>query len=166
MMMEGIKDKVKGFKFWATYYDVAQELNAKEQGDYYRAIMDYMFSGVDREEELPRITRIAFKSVKGNLNRSKSNRRDSFGSESGLGRDEVGKESGANREIVENPENALTLTLTSTSTSKGDGARSGGGKSARQHRLSSGICPQCGGALFRSTQTGRMTCGACGEVAS
>ena len=63
---------LKSFRAWATYYDVAQELPDKEQGVFYRAIFEYMFTGRDMEEELPKIARICFKSIKPNLKRSKS----------------------------------------------------------------------------------------------
>lgn len=61
---------MKGFTFYLTYYDVAQELGEKAQGQFYKAIADYMFSGQDPEETLPKRVRIAFKSVKPNLKTS------------------------------------------------------------------------------------------------
>lgn len=63
---------IKSFRAWATYYDVAQELNEKEQGLFYRALFEYMFVGNDLEEKLPKMARICFKSIKPNLKRSKS----------------------------------------------------------------------------------------------
>lgn len=63
---------VKSFRAWATYYDVAQELNEREQGLFYRALFEYMFAGNDLEESLPKTARICFKSIKPNLKRSKS----------------------------------------------------------------------------------------------
>ena len=62
---------MKGFTFYMTYFDVAQELGEKAQGEFYKAIVDYMFSGQDPEETLPKRVRIAFKSVKANLKTSK-----------------------------------------------------------------------------------------------
>lgn len=61
---------MKGFTFYLTYYDIAQELGEKAQGQFYKAIADYMFSGQDPEETLPKRVRIAFKSVKANLKTS------------------------------------------------------------------------------------------------
>lgn len=127
---------VKAFKTWYTYYDVAQELSPKDQGTYYRAIMDYMFADIDREDELPKLVKIAFKSVKGNLKRSKSNKRG----------EEIGNESGTNRETEDDTENALTLTLTSTLTSKEAGAGSGRGRPAPAKGLPESVafpCPYC-----------------------
>ena len=39
--------KSKSFTFWVSYYDVAQELTPREQGEFFKAIMDYMFLGED-----------------------------------------------------------------------------------------------------------------------
>lgn len=153
----------KSFTFWVSYYDVAQELTPKEQGEFYRAIMDYIFTGEDREPNLSKSARIGFKSVKANLKRSVANRRE-VGSDSDGNRDGIGTESGGNRDEVLQPENALKLKLKLNSKSIADGAGSDGGKPARLRRMEKGVCPQCGGELFRSTQTGRMTCGVCGEV--
>lgn len=160
--MEELKEKVSAFKFWETYYDVAQELTPKEQGEYYRAIMAYMFEGADREAELSKAVRIAFKAVKGNLNRSKSNKRVSYdedGNASGANRDGNGKESRRNRKQLRELENALTLTLTSTSTSSPNETRSdagavGGGEAPtcpvcgrpaipHPHRRNEWMCPKC-----------------------
>ena len=69
---------VKSFRAWATYYDVAQELSRKEQGAFYRAIFEYMFAGNDVENELSRLTKICFKSIKPNLKRSKSKAKNDF----------------------------------------------------------------------------------------
>ena len=62
---------VKGFSFYLTYWDVAQELKPREQGEFYRAIMDYMFADLDKEAELPKNVRVCFKAVKANLKTSK-----------------------------------------------------------------------------------------------
>lgn len=64
--------EVKGFSFYITYYDVAKELSTpEEQGEFYRAIVDYMFANVDREEELSWHVRVCFKAIKANLKTSK-----------------------------------------------------------------------------------------------
>lgn len=55
-----------------TYWDVANELEPEEQGDFYRAVADYMFADIDRESELPFASKIAFKCIKANLKRSKA----------------------------------------------------------------------------------------------
>ena len=131
---------VGAFKLWYTYYDVAQELSPADQGKYWCAVMDYMFADVDREDELKKAVKIAFKAVKGNLKRSKSNKRA----------DEIGEESGTNRGEVPDPENALTLTLTSTLTSKGVGAGSVRGRPAPTRDLPDAAtvpCPHCGEAV-------------------
>ena len=58
---------VKGFTFWKTYWDVAQELSATQQGALYRAICEYMFTDADPEEGLKGAVKIAFKALKPNL---------------------------------------------------------------------------------------------------
>ena len=63
---------VNGFTFWRTYYDVAQELTATQQGVLYRAICEYMFADNDVEESLKGATRIAFKALKPNIKTSKN----------------------------------------------------------------------------------------------
>lgn len=148
---------VKAFKTWYTYYDVAQELSASDQGKYWRAIMDYMFADVDREPELPKMARMAFKSVKGNLKRSKANMRG----------EAIGNESGTNRDEVPDPENALTLTLTSTLTSKADGAGSVRGRPAPPADMPDAAevaCPKCGKTTVArrngSVYSIRCACGA------
>lgn len=156
----------KSFTFWVSYYDVAQELNAKEQGEFYRAIMDYIFVGDDREESLSKTVRIAFKSVKANLKRSLSNRRESDGN-----RAAIGTESDGNRDEEPQSENALKLKLKLNSKSKPSDGGGGCGKpaaSARAERLATPPCPnpQCNGHLYRNTQTGVMVCDTCSEVAS
>ena len=98
--------RAKSFTMWVSYYDVAQELNDREQGEFFKAINDYMFAGIDREQELRKNVRICFKAVKANLKRSVANRRA------------VGKESGKNRGEVLKPENALNLNLNSKSQDK------------------------------------------------
>lgn len=73
--------KVKGFTFWLTYWDVAQELTPKQQGEFYRAIADYMFTDTDPEDGLKGSVRIAFKAIKANL--KTSIKRAEVGSEGG-----------------------------------------------------------------------------------
>lgn len=58
---------VKGFTFWKTYWDVAQELSATQQGALYRAICEYMFTDNDPEDDLKGSVKIAFKALKPNL---------------------------------------------------------------------------------------------------
>lgn len=63
---------MKGFTFYISYFDVAQELETpEEQGEFYRAIADYMFANKDREAELSWHVRVCFKAVKANLKTSK-----------------------------------------------------------------------------------------------
>ena len=59
-----------GFTFWRTYWDVAQELSEKQQGEFYRAIVQYMFTDQDPEGDLKGTVRICFKAVKPNLKTS------------------------------------------------------------------------------------------------
>ena len=122
--------EAKSFTMWVSYYDVAQELSTREQGEFYRAIMDYMFAGVDREAELGKAPKICFKAIKANLKRSKANRRV------------VGDESGANRGEVPQPENALNLNLNSKLKKRSAGSGSDGGKPTPP-----APCPKCGGKL-------------------
>ena len=60
----------KGFTFWVSYYDVAQELSPKQQGEFYRAIIEYMFTDDDPEETLSKSAKLAFKAIKANLKTS------------------------------------------------------------------------------------------------
>lgn len=144
--------KAKSFTFWVSYYDVAQELTAKEQGDFYRAIMDYIFDGRDDEGKLSKTARIAFKSVKANLKRSVANRRG------------IGQESEENRDEVPQPENALNLKLKSNIKSKPNpnaiGEAAGDGEAP--------TCPACKREAIRNPhQPDRWMCPKCmEEVAS
>ena len=61
----------KSFRFWVSYWDVAQELSPKQQGEFYRAVVDYMFSGDDPEDRLKGEVKLCFKAIKANLNTSK-----------------------------------------------------------------------------------------------
>lgn len=63
---------VKGFTFYETFKDVADELPVEFQGEFYRAIAEYMFADNDIEGEIPKESRIAFKCVKPNLKRLKA----------------------------------------------------------------------------------------------
>ena len=63
---------VNGFTFWRTYYDVAQELTATQQGVLYRAICEYMFADNDVEDALKGAVKIAFKALKPNIKTSKN----------------------------------------------------------------------------------------------
>ena len=61
----------KSFRFWVSYWDVAQELPQKQRGEFYEAIVDYMFTDTDPEPRLKGTTKLAFKAIKANLNTSK-----------------------------------------------------------------------------------------------
>ena len=61
----------KSFRFWVSYYDVAQELTPKQQGEFYRAIVEYMFTDTDPEDSLKGTVRICFKAIKANLKTSR-----------------------------------------------------------------------------------------------
>ena len=63
---------MKSFTFWANYHDVAMEISPEQQGEFYRAVIDYIFDGTDREAELPFEAKVAFKCVKPSLKRSKT----------------------------------------------------------------------------------------------
>lgn len=142
--------EAKSFTFWVSYYDVAQELNAREQGEFYKAIMDYMFMGVDSEPELRKSVRICFKAIKANLKRSVANRRS------------IGAESDANRGEVPQPEIALNLNINSKLKKKSAGSGSGGGKPAPPT-----ACPECGGMLLLTGahrgESVMLRCEACGK---
>lgn len=143
--------EAKSFTMWVSYYDVAQELTPKEQGEFYRAIMDYIFKGEDCEDDLRKSVKICFKAIKANLKRSVANRRTN------------GSESGENRGEVPQPENALNLNLNSRLKIKSAGSGSGGGKPAPPS-----ACPKCGGPLEKTAahdQRGRTlySCVKCHE---
>ena len=61
----------KSFRFWVSYWDVAQELTPKQQGEFYRAVVDYMFTDNDPEDSLKGTVKMCFKAIKANLNTSK-----------------------------------------------------------------------------------------------
>ena len=126
--------EAKSFTFWVSYYDVAQELTPKEQGEFYKAIMDYIFLGVDSEADLRKSVRICFKAIKANLKRSIANRRQN------------GNESGENRGDVPQPENALNLNLNSNLKKRSAGAGS-------VIDTPPAACPKCGGVLTRTAMT-------------
>ena len=142
---------VKSFTFWVSYYDTAQELTPREQGQFYRAVMDYIFTGEDRESALPKTVRIAYKSVKSNLKRSLSNKRAS-----GENREEIGEESGENRGEVPQPENALNLKLKLKS-------KSNSNQNATDSASAEGEPPrcQCGRIATRHPVTRRWYCWKC-----
>ena len=120
--------EAKSFTFWVSYYDVAQELSAKEQGEFYKAIMDYMFTGIDPEDDLRKTVKISFKAIKANLKRSAANRRKN------------GNESDGNRGEVPQPEIALNLNLNSKIKKRNVGSGS-------SFNTPPAVCPKCGGDL-------------------
>lgn len=63
---------LKGFTFWRTYCDVAEELSEKDQKELYFAIIRYLMYDEDIEAKLPKNARIAFKCIKPNLKTSRS----------------------------------------------------------------------------------------------
>lgn len=128
---------VKAFKTYLTYYDVARELSPNEQGKYWRAIMAYMFEDVDSEAELPKMARMAFKAVKGNLKRSKSNARGEY----------IGEESGKNRGEVPQPENALSLSSSLSSKGIGPGSARGNADPIPGPDAADVPCPSCGATV-------------------
>lgn len=145
--------QAKSFTFWVSYYDVAQELTPREQGDFYRAIMDYIFEGRDDEAKLSKTARIAFKSVKANLKRSIANRR-----ETDANREANGRESGTNRGEVPQAESALNLKLNinpkSNPNPNASGEAVGGGEAPtchacnrtairNPHQPERWLCPKC-----------------------
>ena len=124
----------KSFTMWVSYYDVAQELTPREQGEFFKAINDYMFTGEDPEPGLRKNVRICFKAIKANLKRSVANRRS------------IGKESGENRAEVTKPENALNSNLNSKLKERAAGSGSVGADPPA-------VCPKCGGHLERTGST-------------
>lgn len=148
--------KSKSFTFWVSYYDVAQELTPREQGEFFKAIMDYMFLGEDTEAQLRKPVRICFKAIKANLKRSVANRRV------------IGDESDENRGEVPQPENALNLKLKLNIKNKDVGSGSGAGlpappscpkcgtpmeftaitKGSEKHKLQKLDCPKCRGEVW------------------
>ena len=125
--------EAKSFTFWVSYYDVAQELNAKEQGEFYKAIMDYMFTGIDPEDDLRKTVKISFKAIKANLKRSAANRRV------------IGDESDENRGEVLKPEIALNLNSNSKIKKREVGSRS--------DRPDPPSCPKCGTLMEYTAMT-------------
>lgn len=141
----------KSFTMWVSYYDVAQELSPREQGEFYRAIMDYMFKGEDREPELGKAVRISFKAIKANLKRSVANRRG------------IGEESGQGTSTRFESESSLNLNSNSKLKKRSAGSGSGGGKPAPPS-----ACPKCGGTLGKTATHNAVgmtlyRCGKCYE---
>lgn len=138
---------VKSFRAWATYYDVAQELTEREQGQFYRAIFEFMFAGQDVEERLPKTARICFKSIKPNLKRSKSKARSADETDTD---DAVLEQSTSNEN-----ETKTSLNLNSRS------------KKLRSKELGEGdglTCEVCHSYTVYDHGTGRRFCPTCGEV--
>lgn len=148
--------EAKSFRFWVSYYDVAQELSPREQGEFYRAIMDYMFEGNDREAVLPKTVRIAFKSVKANLKRSNANRRESGGN-----RDAIGDESERNRDEVPNPETPLNLNSNLNSNSNSKPIRLRIDTASGADAETAPTCRICGRIATRHPHTRRWYCWKC-----
>lgn len=141
---------------WVSYYDVAQELTPREQGEFFKAINDYMFTGEDPEQALRKNVRICFKAVKANLKRSLANRRS------------IGTESDANRGEVLRLDNALNININSKLKKKSAGSGSGASlpappscpkcgtpmeftaitKGSEKRRLQKLDCPECGGEVW------------------
>ena len=63
---------VTGYTCYATYYQLAQQLDDDEQrGIFWCAVNDYMFANVDREDEIEdKVTRMAFIYAKSHLKHS------------------------------------------------------------------------------------------------
>ena len=111
---------LKGFTFYRTYCDVAEELRTeKEQKDLFFAIVRYLMYDDDIEEKLSKNVRIAFKCLKSNLKTSRSR------AESG----KAGMESRYNKTLTneqQTPNKNLTSLSSSLSlSSRRDGAGSG-----------------------------------------
>lgn len=97
---------MKGFTFYMTYFDVAQELSKKDRGLFYDAVANYMFLDQDDEETLPKRVRIAFKCIKPNLKTSKSR------SESGqLGEGKAKSKTKANQK--QNKASSISISMSS-----------------------------------------------------
>lgn len=163
---------MKGFSFYVSYYDVAQELSQKDREKFYNAIIEYMFSDADLEQNLPKNAKIAFKAVKANLKRSKAKGK---AGKSGMANRWQSTSENANGDAYQADNSGITeanqtdnsgitsLSLSlSSSLRSNDRSRSGGFRSAR---LSDSFkCPKCGGRVSKNTGTGKMECATCFEV--
>lgn len=128
---------MKGFTFYRTYWDVAQELPKKDRGMFYEAVANYMFLDQDDEEMLSKRARIAFKCIKPNLKTSKSR------SESG----QLG-EGKAKSKTKAKPKQTEAILISSSISSSSSRPK----------------CPKCGKPASRNQQMGRWECHGCWEV--
>lgn len=127
---------MKGFTFYMTYFDVAQELSKKDRGAFYDAVANYMFLDQDDEETLSKRAKIAFKCIKPNLKRSKN---QSVNAEN--------PRSNGNKKLAKSSQIETSLISSSISSS-----------SSRPK------CPKCGKPASRNKQMGRWECRFCWEV--
>lgn len=164
---------MKGFSFYVSYYDVAQELSQKDREKFYNAIIEYMFSDADLEQNLPKNAKIAFKAVKANLKRSKAKGK---AGKSGMANRWQSTRENANSDAYQTDNSGITeanktdnsgitslsLSLSSSLSSSlrsNERSRTGGFRSAR---LSDSFkCPKCGGRVSKNTGTGKMECSSC-----
>lgn len=153
----GERNEMKGWTFWETYADVMEELTVSEQKDYLWAIVRYMNYDDDQERNLKKNVRIAFKGIKGNLNRSKVG---STNSKNKTKPERNSNETATNRERNEN-KTPLSLSLSSRLNSRSKDGRAAVGSAAAD--AAPPTCPKCGSNLFK-TGTGQWRCNPCGEV--
>ena len=164
---------MKGFSFYVTYWDVAQELETpEEQGEFYRAIADYMFAGEDREKELSWHARVCFKAIKPNLvtskrrgqnaikNKSKQNQKQiKTKSKSNQNEDKTESKIEQDKDKVKGKEEVIPSELITSSLL--DGAADAVKTAPPSKKNQRPLCPDCEHPLWKNTQSGRWDCSHC-----
>ena len=129
---------VKGFTFYKTYADIADDLSPRSQGELYRALVRYMFFDDDVEATLSRGVRAVYKACKPHLKTSKNR------SENGV--------AGSNRrwdgeKPIANAKQTDGKTITSSSSSSRLSSRSKSWQtvgSGSVENTDPPVCPRCG----------------------
>lgn len=124
-----------------SYWDVAQELKPREQGEFYRAIMDYMFADEDRESELKGNVRICFKATKTYLKTSRNRSQAAYKSNA----------SQAQAKRKRDAKEAQDKDKVQVQDKVQD-----------ESECTKPICPACGGRLALDLGSGTLRCEKCG----
>ena len=147
---------VKGFTFYKTYADIAEDLTPRSQGELYRAIVEYMFFDNDLEATLSKPVRAVYKACKPHLKTSKNR------SESGVAgnnRRWEGDKAIANASQTDS-KNIASSSSSSISSSRSNASQHGGSESVEN--TDPPECPNCGRKAWKVG--GRWYCPDCART--
>lgn len=148
---------VKGFTFYKTYADIAEDLSPRSQGELYRAIVQYMFFDNDLEATLSRGVRAVYKACKPHLKTSKNR------SENGVagnnrrweGEKVIANSSQTHRKSIASSSSS-SISISRSNQSQTDGA-------VAVENPAPPVCPRCHRISAPNPETGKWECPECGR---